>query len=66
MECVAGHVVDRPRILRHELMEISEVETDLSSEIKCPVQVTLERTSCLVVDTCGDLVDTFCRMCTSK
>ncbi len=34
-----GRVVDRPRILRHELMEISEVETDLSSEIKCPVQV---------------------------
>ena len=54
---IAGRVVDLPRILRHELMEISEVETNLpiadgvlTSDIKCPTQVTVERTSCLVVD----------------
>ena len=86
----AGGVVDLPRILRHEFMPVpvapAELNGDLrggnksviadvmTSDIKCPTQVTLDGTSCLVVDgqarvvaigkprgsaTFGDLADTF-------
>ena len=48
---------DLPTILQHELMEISlrggnkpGIADVLTSDIKFPTQVTLEQTSCLVVD----------------